>query len=148
MMPDSAAKKPRTNWLAVWRKRLEYVRKGRTMSERKPVLCVVAGPNGSGKTSTTVRLLSNEWASDCIYINPDDIAQNDFGDWNSGDAILKAARKATEMRNDCLERKVDFVFETVFSLDSFSFVLTILPLIFNEYINVTLMVVMRFRCRK
>lgn len=147
-MPDSAAKKPRTNWLAVWRKRLEYVRKGRTMSERKPVLCVVAGPNGSGKTSTTVRLLSNEWASDCIYINPDDIAQNDFGDWNSGDAILKAARKATEMRNDCLERKVDFVFETVFSLDSFSFVLTILPLIFNEYINVTLMVVMRFRCRK
>lgn len=144
MMPDSAAKKPRTNWLAVWRKRLEYVRKGRTMSERKPVLCVVAGPNGSGKTSTTVRLLSNEWASDCIYINPDDIAQNDFGDWNSGDAILKAARKATEMRNDCLERKVDFVFETVFSLDSFSFVLTILPLIFNEYINVTLMVVMRF----
>lgn len=148
MKPDSAAKKPRTNWLAVWRKRLEYVRKGRTMSERKPVLCVVAGPNGSGKTSTTVRLLSNEWASDCIYINPDDIAQNDFGDWNSGDAILKAARKATEMRNDCLERKVDFVFETVFSLDSFSFVLTILPLIFNEYINVTLMVVMRFRCRK
>lgn len=148
MMPDSAAKKPRTNWLAVWRKRLEYVRKGRTMSERKPVLCVVAGPNGSGKTSTTVRLLSNEWASDCIYINPDDIAQNDFGDWNSGDAILKAARKATEMRNDCLERKVDFVFETVFSLDSFSFVLTLLPLIFNEYINVTLMVVMRFRCRK
>lgn len=148
MMPDSAAKKPRTNWLAVWRKRLEYVRKGRTMSERKPVLCVVAGPNGSGKTSTTVRLLSNEWASDCIYINPDDIAQNDFGDWNSGDAILKAARKATEMRNDCLERKVDFVFETVFSLDSFSFVLTILPLLFNEYINVTLMVVMRFRCRK
>lgn len=164
-MPDSAAKKPRTNWLAVWRKRLEYVRKGRTMSERKPVLCVVAGPNGSGKTSTTVRLLSNEWASDCIYINPDDIAQNDFGDWNSEDAVLKAARKATEMRNDCLERKVDFVFETVFSsvekltflqkaketgfsLDSFSFVLTILPLIFNEYINVTLMVVMRFRCRK
>lgn len=118
------------------------------MLERKPVLCVVAGPNGSGKTSTTVRLLSNEWASDCIYINPDDIAQNDFGDWNSGDAILKAARKATEMRDDCLERKVDFVFETVFSLDSFSFVLTILPLIFNEYINVTLMVVMRFRCRK
>ena len=114
-MPDSAAKKPRTNWLAVWRKRLEYVRKGRTMLERKPVLCVVAGPNGSGKTSTTVRLLSNEWASDCIYINPDDIAQNDFGDWNSGDAILKAARKATEMRDDCLERKVDFVFETVFS---------------------------------
>lgn len=34
------------------------------MLKRKPVLCVVAGPNGSGKTSTTVRLFSNEWASD------------------------------------------------------------------------------------
>ncbi len=85
------------------------------MPERKPVLCVVAGPNGSGKTSTTVRLLSNEWASDCIYINPDNIARDDYGDWNSMDAVLKAARKATEMRYDCLEKRVDFVFETVFS---------------------------------
>ncbi len=32
--------------------------------ERRPVLCVVAGPNGSGKTSTTERLLANEWAAD------------------------------------------------------------------------------------
>ena len=87
------------------------------MSERKPVLCVVAGPNGSGKTSTTVRLLSNEWASDCIYINPDNIAQNVFGDWNSKDAVLKAAQKATELRYDCLERRIDFVFETVFSAE-------------------------------
>ncbi len=85
------------------------------MPERKPVLCVVAGPNGSGKTSTTDRLLANEWASDCIYINPDNIAQEDFGDWNSGEAVLKAARKATELRYDCLEKRIDFVFETVFS---------------------------------
>jgi len=43
--------------------------------ERKPTLCVVAGPNGSGKTSTTLSLLANEWGKDCVYINPDNIAQ-------------------------------------------------------------------------
>lgn len=68
-------------------------------------------------TSTTVRLLSNELASDCIYINPDNIAQNVFGDWNSKDAVLKAAQIATELRYDCLERRIDFVFETVFSAE-------------------------------
>ena len=33
----------------------------------RPVLCVVAGPNGSGKTSTTEKLLANEWAADSIF---------------------------------------------------------------------------------
>ena len=44
------------------------------MTERKPTLCVVAGPNGSGKTTTTIQLLNNEWAADSLYINPDNIA--------------------------------------------------------------------------
>ena len=38
------------------------------MLDRRPVLCVVAGPNGSGKTSATIQLLSNEWAADALYI--------------------------------------------------------------------------------
>ena len=59
------------------------------MTERKPTLCVVAGPNGSGKTTTTMQLLNNEWAADSLYINPDNIAQDTFGDWNSFDAVLK-----------------------------------------------------------
>ena len=45
------------------------------MTKRKPTLCVVAGPNGSGKTTTTIQLLNNEWAADSLYINPDNIAQ-------------------------------------------------------------------------
>lgn len=85
------------------------------MKERKPTLCVVAGPNGSGKTTTTVQLLNNEWAADSIYINPDNIAQDTFGDWNSPEAVLKAAEEATRLRYDCLENDRDFVFETVFS---------------------------------
>lgn len=81
----------------------------------RPILCVVAGPNGSGKTSTTEKLLANEWTADSVYINPDIIAQNQFGNWNSQDAVLKAAQEATRLRYKCLEESTNFVFETVFS---------------------------------
>ena len=74
-------------------------------SKRLPTLCVVAGPNGSGKTSTTIRLLQNEWSEGSLYINPDNIAQEQFGDWNSPDAVMKAAKVATELRYKCLEEK-------------------------------------------
>lgn len=84
---------------------------------RKPTLCVVAGPNGSGKTSTTIQLLSNEWSEGSLYINPDNIAQEQFGDWNSPDAVLKAAQYSTKLRYKCLEEQRDFVLETVFSSD-------------------------------
>lgn len=87
------------------------------MSNKQPTLCIVAGPNGSGKTSTTIQLLHNEWAENSIYINPDTIAQERFGDWNSPEAILKAAEYATSMRYNCLKDRKDFVFETVFSSD-------------------------------
>ena len=82
---------------------------------RRPTLCVVAGPNGSGKTTTTTQLLANEWAADSLYINPDNIAQEVYGDWNSPEAVIKAAQLATEKRYECLESRKDFVFETVFS---------------------------------
>lgn len=85
------------------------------MNPHRPTLCIVAGPNGSGKTSTTLRLLANEWTADSLYINPDNIAQEQFGDWNSPEAILKAAQQATQQRYECLEQGRDFVFETVFS---------------------------------
>ena len=86
-------------------------------NERRPTLCIVAGPNGSGKTTTTIQLLESEWSADSLYINPDNIAQETFGDWNSPEAVMKAARLATEKRYECLEQQKDFVFETVFSSD-------------------------------
>ena len=36
------------------------------MTNRRPTLCVVAGPNGSGKTTTTIQLLNNEWAAESL----------------------------------------------------------------------------------
>jgi predicted ABC-type ATPase len=85
------------------------------MSEKNPVLIVIAGPNGSGKTSLTGALSSHRWFSGAKYINADNIAQQEFGDWNSPVAVLKAAQKAQVERELCLDKKQSFAFETVFS---------------------------------
>lgn len=85
--------------------------------EHRPILIVIAGPNGSGKTSVTSRLLRHEWIEDAIYINPDIIAQEKFGDWNSQDAIMQAAKYCENQREQCLKQKRSLIFETVLSID-------------------------------
>lgn len=93
-------------------------------SERKPELIIIAGPNGSGKTSITQKFLHHEWAEGTTYINPDQVAKDMFGDWNNSEAVLKAANYCTELREKCLAEKRSFVFETVFSAqDKIDFVL-------------------------
>ena len=84
-------------------------------SERKPILIVIAGPNGSGKTTITSRLLRSEWLEDAIYINPDNVAQEKFGDWNSTEAVINAANYCENWRENCLSKKQSLIFETVFS---------------------------------
>jgi predicted ABC-type ATPase len=92
------------------------------MIANKPKLIVIAGPNGSGKTSVTTQILKHEWVEDCVYINPDNIAQEQFGDWNSPEAVLKAAQFAAELRENCVKNGESFIFETVFSaLDKVDF---------------------------
>lgn len=82
-----------------------------------PVLVVIAGPNGSGKTELTTRVLRHEWLAGCEYVNPDNIAQERFGDWNSPKAMLEAARYATSVRRECLVQRRSLAFETVFSTE-------------------------------
>lgn len=83
----------------------------------KPKLVIIAGPNGSGKTSITWKILEHEWVDGCQYINPDNIAKDMFGDWNSPDAVMKAAHFAADLREKCLLDKDGVLFETVLSAD-------------------------------
>lgn len=84
---------------------------------KKPILIIIAGPNGSGKTSITSQILQHDWVENCEYINPDNIAKDTFGDWNSNEAVLNAAKLATQMREDCIIEGRSFIFETVLSAD-------------------------------
>ena len=59
----------------------------------RPVLLIIAGPNGSGK----------------------DIARDRFGDWNSPEAVLAAAKWTTNRREELLAQGGGIAFETVFS---------------------------------
>ena len=71
-----------------------------------PVVLVFAGPNGSGKTTVTrsLKLFGT-------YINTDDLKKKyDLSD-------LEAAQKAEAVRNNLLERGLDFSFETVLSTE-------------------------------
>jgi predicted ABC-type ATPase len=81
----------------------------------KPKLIIIAGPNGSGKTSLTTQILKHEWIENCVYINPDNIAQEKFNGWNDLESILKAAQYATNLRNECLKNRESLIFETVLS---------------------------------
>ncbi len=81
----------------------------------KPVLIVIAGPNGSGKTTITSKNLRHEWLEDAVYINPDQVAQERFGDWNSSEAILQAAQYCEQQREMCLQERQSLIFETVLS---------------------------------
>ena len=87
------------------------------MTDKKllPTLIVVAGPNGSGKTSITTKILQHKWIKDCHYINPDNIAQETYGGWNSPEASLLAAQQAEREREECLVAGRSLAFETVFS---------------------------------
>lgn len=90
----------------------------------QPALIIIAGPNGSGKTTLTEQVIRHQWVDGCEYINPDAIAKNDFGDWNSPEAVLNAANLATSRREKCLDDGRNLAFETVLSTpDKVDFVL-------------------------
>ena len=83
----------------------------------KPVLIVIAGPNGSGKTTITTKILHHQWMEDAVYINPDQIAKDKFGDWNSAEAVMQSVRYCEALREECLTERKSLIFETVLSAD-------------------------------
>jgi predicted ABC-type ATPase len=87
------------------------------LTHRRPELVVIAGPNGSGKTTITTKVVTEwtDWIDGSAYINPDNIARDLFGDWNSPDAVIKAAHHAESERERLLREQKGMVFETVLS---------------------------------
>jgi predicted ABC-type ATPase len=83
----------------------------------RPVLLVIAGPNGSGKTTVTQRLRVERWSEGVEYLNPDEVARDRFGDWNSREAVLDAARWTDARREELLAARDGIAFETVLSTD-------------------------------
>ncbi len=81
----------------------------------QPVLIVVAGPNGAGKTTVTARLKQDHWSDGVEYLNPDDVARDRFGDWNSPPAVLRAAQWTQQRREELLAAHAGIAFETVLS---------------------------------
>lgn len=85
------------------------------VAKHRPVLIVIAGPNGSGKTTITSKILRHKWLEDALYINPDQVAQEQFGDWNSPEAVMQAAQYCEQQREQCLAQRHSLIFETVLS---------------------------------
>lgn len=81
----------------------------------KPVLLVIAGPNGSGKTTITARLREDHWSDGVEYLNPDEVARDRFGDWNEPSAVLAAAQWTEARREELLDARAGIAFETVLS---------------------------------
>lgn len=82
----------------------------------KPVLIVIAGPNGAGKTTVTERIRRDHWSDGVVYLNPDEVARDRFGDWNSPQSVLEAARWVEQERETLLGARQSLAFETVLSM--------------------------------
>jgi len=78
----------------------------RNDSSIKPIVLVFAGPNGSGKTTVTKSI-----STFGTYVNADDLKI----EYNLTD--VEAAKAADVLRNDLLNKGVDFSFETVLSTE-------------------------------
>lgn len=81
-------------------------------------MIVIAGPNGSGQDIRHSKVPASRMGGQgTLYINPDEVAKDKYGDWNSPEAILKAANYCAELRETCLSERKSFVFETVMSAE-------------------------------
>jgi predicted ABC-type ATPase len=83
----------------------------------KPKLFVIAGPNGSGKTTFAEKFLP--YYVDCFeFINADLIAKG-LSPFLPAKVAIKAGKILLEQIADCSRRKVNFAFETTLSGKSY-----------------------------
>ena len=85
---------------------------------RVPVCCVVAGPNGAGKTTFALRYLP-EMTGISHFINADMIAAG-LSPISPEQVQMRAGRLLLEEIRRCVEKRVDFAFETTLSGRSYA----------------------------
>ena len=90
--------------------------------DNRPTLLIMAGPNGSGKTTIMTHLAKHGWLKGMVYQNQDFIAQNLFGGWNDDSAIRKSAAYCEEEREACLKEMRSIAFETVSGLAKLDYI--------------------------
>jgi predicted ABC-type ATPase len=78
----------------------------------KPLVWILAGPNGSGKTTFYRRFLSTAVP---IFVNADDIAQQLSSAPPTAEVALEPQKLADQERLELLKRGSSFATETVFS---------------------------------
>lgn len=87
-----------------------------------PTITLIAGPNGSGKTRLSEALISYAWIPANAYVNPDHIARELYGDWDSAEARQKAIQHASGLIRANLKSKKSFALETVLSHSGLSLI--------------------------
>ncbi len=84
---------------------------------KKPKLYVIAGPNGSGKTTFAEEFLPN-YTTCFEFINADMIAKG-LSPFAPNRVAVKAGKILLTQISDCCRRRVDFAFETTLSGKSY-----------------------------
>ncbi len=78
---------------------------------------IIAGPNGSGKTTFANEFLPVE--GDCLnFVNADLIAQG-LSPFQPDKMAIEAGRLMIKQINECIQRKESFAFETTLSGKSY-----------------------------
>lgn len=88
------------------------------MSHAAPNVVVIAGPNGSGKTTSAPRLLP-DYLGIQEFVNADAIASG-LSAFRPEAVAVQAGRVMLQRLNELAERKVSFAFETTLATRSFA----------------------------
>ena len=83
-------------------------------SQRSPRLIILAGPNGSGKTTFAANLAQHAWGQGCRFLNADEMAEQ-LGGWNNPECVAAAQLRVREELQAALLRRESIMYETVFS---------------------------------